>query len=123
MKYIFSLLLILSLSFSKKQQPLIAVNVDWTQCPNAQGMMTFMGAGDANVYLEDGPCQTIYLPQGEYCITFETNAPIGTVSTTYSSGVVTHYDPMQCGETLLTSYVFIDDGLLQRGSISTPQLP
>jgi hypothetical protein len=72
-------------------------------------MMTFMGPDFANVYMEDGPCQTIYLPEGEYCITFEVNAPNCTVSTTYSSGTVTHYDPMQCGETLLSNYTFIDD--------------
>lgn len=105
------LLLIAFAALFISSRSVTAVTIDWTQCPNAQGMMTFMGAGDANVYLEDGPCQTIYLPQGEYCITFEINAPSGTVHTTYSSGPVTHYDPMQCGETLLSEYVFIDDGL------------
>jgi hypothetical protein len=109
MKLLILFAAILLTSFSPSKQPLIAVNVDWTDCPNAQGMMTFMGAGDANVYLENGPLQTIYLPQGSYCITFEVNAPTCTVSTTYSSGTVTHYDPMQCGETLLEEYVFADE--------------
>lgn len=105
------LLLIAIAAISLSSRSVTAVTIDWTQCPNAQGMMTFTGPGFVNVYMEDGPCQTVYLPQGDYCITFDTNAPIGTVHTTYSSGPVTHYDPTQCGETLLPRYVFTDDGL------------
>ena len=90
----------------------MAVTVDWTQCPNAQGMMSFYGSEGAfaNVYFENGPLQTIYLPSDEiYCITFEINSPLCIVSTTYSHGVVTHYDPHHCEQTLLSNYTFNDN--------------
>lgn len=106
MKYL--LLLILPLLSPKVDY--IKVTVDWSSCPGAVADMTFIGetTGATYEFYMGQDIQTKYMVDDTYYITFSINSPLCTVTTEYSTGVVTHYDPGHAGQKLMSTYYFKD---------------
>ena len=104
------LLLIAITALFISSRSVTAVTIDFSECPAAVSEIYFIGETVfANAYQQNGNIQTLYLPADEdYCIGFYINSPLCTVTTTYSHGEVTHYDPEHCGQTLLSGYSFTD---------------